>query len=110
MLGGASRFAAGIRQRCSDASFRIELPVPAAVFPVATVVSGVFNLLPQSVNKIVDRIAEEAGEGAKIRMRLGGKSGAVSGDPVDLDPHDQQAPALAVSRSFLPCYSPCSSA
>ena len=31
------------------------------------------------------RIAEEAGEGAKIRMRLGGKSGAVSGDPVDLD-------------------------
>jgi len=31
------------------------------------------------------RIAEEAGEGARIRMRLGGKSGAVSGDPVDLD-------------------------
>ncbi len=31
------------------------------------------------------QIAEEAGEGARIRMRLGGKSGAVSGDPVDLD-------------------------
>lgn len=31
------------------------------------------------------RIAEEAGEGARITMRLGGKSGAVSGDPVDLD-------------------------
>ena len=31
------------------------------------------------------RIAEEAGEGARLRMRLGGKSGAVSGDPVDLD-------------------------
>ena len=28
------------------------------------------------------QIAEEAGEGARIRMRLGGKSGAVSGDPV----------------------------
>ena len=31
------------------------------------------------------RIAEEAGEGARLRMRLGGKSGEVSGDPVDLD-------------------------
>ena len=31
------------------------------------------------------QIAEEAGEGARIRMRLGGKSGTVSGDPVDLD-------------------------
>jgi len=31
------------------------------------------------------RIAEEAGEGARIRMRLGGKSGEVSGDPIDLD-------------------------
>jgi microcystin degradation protein MlrC len=31
------------------------------------------------------QIAEEAGEGARIRMRLGGKSGAASGDPVDLD-------------------------
>ena len=31
------------------------------------------------------QIAEEAGEGARIRMRLGGKSGAVSGEPVDLD-------------------------
>ena len=31
------------------------------------------------------QIAEEAGEGARIRMRLGGKSGAVSGDPVDID-------------------------
>ena len=30
-------------------------------------------------------IAEEAGEGARLRMRLGGKSGEVSGDPVDLD-------------------------
>ena len=31
------------------------------------------------------RIAEEAGEGARLRMRLGGKSGEVSGEPVDLD-------------------------
>jgi len=31
------------------------------------------------------RIAEEAGEGARLRMRLGGKAGEVSGDPVDLD-------------------------
>jgi microcystin degradation protein MlrC len=31
------------------------------------------------------RIAEEAGEGARLRMRLGGKSGEVSGQPVDLD-------------------------
>ena len=31
------------------------------------------------------RIAEEAGEGARLRMRLGGKSGEVSGRPVDLD-------------------------
>jgi microcystin degradation protein MlrC len=31
------------------------------------------------------QIAEEAGEGAQIRMRLGGKSGAVSGEPIDLD-------------------------
>src|SRR6266403_2115391 len=31
------------------------------------------------------RIAEQAGEGARLRMRLGGKSGEVSGDPVDLD-------------------------
>jgi microcystin degradation protein MlrC len=29
-------------------------------------------------------IAEEAGEGATLMMRLGGKSGALSGDPVDL--------------------------
>ena len=31
------------------------------------------------------QIAEEAGEGARLRMRLGGKSGIVSGEPVDLD-------------------------
>ncbi len=31
------------------------------------------------------QIAEEAGEGARLKMRLGGKSGAVSGEPVDLD-------------------------
>ncbi|UYN94789.1 MAG: M81 family metallopeptidase [Enhydrobacter sp.] len=31
------------------------------------------------------RVAEEAGEGARLRMRLGGKSGTVSGDPIDLD-------------------------
>jgi microcystin degradation protein MlrC len=30
------------------------------------------------------QIAEEAGEGATLDMRLGGKSGKVSGDPVDL--------------------------
>ena len=29
-------------------------------------------------------IAEEAGEGATLMMRLGGKSGAISGQPVDL--------------------------
>jgi len=29
-------------------------------------------------------IAEEAGEGATLTMRLGGKSGAISGEPVDL--------------------------
>jgi microcystin degradation protein MlrC len=44
------------------------------------------------------QIAEEAGEGATLEMRLGGKSGKVSGDPVDLRvtvrriAHDVQQP------------------
>lgn len=47
---------------------------------------------------IAFRIAEEAGEGATLDMRLGGKSGKVSGDPVDLRvtvrkiAHDVQQP------------------
>jgi Metallopeptidase family M81/MlrC C-terminus len=42
------------------------------------------------------RVAEEAGEGARLRMRLGGKSGEVSGDPVDHGEEDRarRAPAL----------------
>ena len=47
------------------------------------------------------RIAEEAGEGARIRMRLGGKSGAVSGDPVDLD-----VTVKKIARGVLQPYGP----
>jgi microcystin degradation protein MlrC len=51
------------------------------------------------------RIAAEAGEGARLRMRLGGKSGEVSGAPVDLDVTVKKI-ARAVRQPFGPVMSP----
>ncbi|QQS12251.1 MAG: M81 family metallopeptidase [Rhodospirillales bacterium] len=47
------------------------------------------------------RIAEEAGEGATLDMRLGGKSGKCSGDPVDL-----RVTVRKIARDVMQPYGP----
>jgi len=56
---------------------------------------------------IAARIAIEAGEGARLALRIGGKVSPLSGDPIDLDctvkavRHDHEQTGLSNTRTFM---------